>query len=159
MVERLGLGVVKAVSPLPGEDLRLAVVQVLVGGTGAQHRCGRGTSALAGSSASIELAGTQISPPSRRDDTSALPLSMPSGAPCPRGAFGTVGVETRLPGVMEGSAGSLYPAAAAATESSCGCVVPAGNSPAASVAFAAQPVLLPRSGSEELYGLGGWTSA
>lgn len=38
MVERLGLGVVKAVSPLPGEDLRLAVVQVLVGGAGAQHR-------------------------------------------------------------------------------------------------------------------------
>lgn len=158
MVERLGFGVVKAVAPLPGEDLRLAVIQVLVDGAGVQHRCGRGTSALASSSASIELGGTQISPPSRRDDTSALPLFMLSGAPCPRGAFGNVGVETRLPAAMEGSAGSLYPAAAA-TESSCGCVVPAGNSPAASVAFAAQPVLLPRSGSEELYGLGGWTSA
>lgn len=161
MVECLGLGVAKAVSTLPGEDLRLAIVQVLVDGAGEPHRWGRGTSPLASSSASIELEGRECRPVrSIRDDTSAMSLFMLSGAPCPWGTFGAAGVEMWLPAVMEGSAGGLYPAAAATGSScSCGCVVPAGSSSAASVAFVAQPVLLPWSGSEELYGLGGWTSA
>lgn len=33
VVQRCGLGVVEAVSPLPGEDLSLAIIKILVDGT------------------------------------------------------------------------------------------------------------------------------
>lgn len=159
MVERLGLGVVKAISPLLGEDLSLAVVQVLVNGAGVLHRCIRVAFVLASKSASFKLKGLKCQPiPSLCDDRSTMPLFMLSGAPCPWVVFVNAGVEVKLPGAMEGSAGGLY-CAAAETESSCGFVVPLGSSFAALVVSTSKLVLLPWSGSEELYCLGGWTSA
>lgn len=156
VVERLGLSVVKAVSPLLWKDLHLAVIQVLVNGAGVLHCCGRGTCVLACNNASTKLeVGYKCHPiPSRRDDPSALFLFMLSAVPCRWVVF----VEVWLLREMEGSAGSMYPTVAA-TESSCGWVVPLGCRSAALVVFHSQPVLLRCSGSEELYSFGGWTSA
>lgn len=121
MVERLGFCVVKAVSPLLWEDLRLTVVQVLENSARVSHRCGREACLLASNNARIELeAGRKCHPiPSRRDDTSVLSIFALSGAPCPWVVFVNGGVLVWLLGDTEGSAGSLY-TAVAATESSCG---------------------------------------
>lgn len=89
------------------------------------------------------------------------PLFLLSGALAPSGAFGAVGVETGMAGVMEGelveSAGNVYPAAA--MESSCGCDVPFHGSSVSVVALIMELVPLTSPGSGDSYSLGGWTSA